>query len=164
MELLTPNFGLIFWTTIIFLSVLFILARYAWKPILGALDVREKSIAEALESAARAMEEMKKLQSDNERILNEAREERGKILKEAREQKDMIVNEAKEKAKIEATRIMEDSLREITNQKLAAITEVKNQVGNIAIEIATKVLEKELANKEEQEKYAASMVEKMNLN
>ena len=148
MELLTPSFGLIFWTLLAFIIVFFILKKFAWKPILSALNDREKGIADSLETADRVRAEMAQLKSENEELLAKAREERAAMLKEAREIKDRIVNDAKEQAKTEASKIIADTQQAIEQQKMAAMTDVKNQVGKMVIEVAEKILRKELGTKE----------------
>lgn len=140
--------GLFFWQTLLFLILLFLLRKFAWKPILKAVTDREESIEEALEQADKAREEMKKLQSDNEAIIREARAERDAILKEAREIKDSIIDEAKTKAGEEGAKMIEQAKEQINNQKMAAITELKNQVADMSIVIAEKVLRKELESKD----------------
>src|SRR5215212_11541206 len=135
MELLTPSFGLIFWTLLAFIIVFFILKKFAWKPILKALNDREKGIADSLETADRVRAEMSQLKSENEELLAQAREERGVMLKEARETKDRIINEAKEQAKIEANKIIIEAQQQINAQKMAALTDVKNQVGKLVVEV-----------------------------
>src|SRR5689334_3653208 len=118
MELLTPSFGLIFWTLLAFIIVFVILRKFAWKPILNSLSEREKGIAESLESAQRVRAEMAQLKSENEELLAKAREERGAMLKEARETKDRIINEAKEQAKVEASKIVTEAQQAIESQKM----------------------------------------------
>src|ERR1700753_4037504 len=120
MELLKPELGLIFWTALIFIVVLFLLPKSAWKPILKALDDREKTIDDALKTAERTKEEMAKLNAEHEKLLNEARQERSQILKEAKDMKDAIINEARDKAKVEGSKLIEEAKREIENQKMAA--------------------------------------------
>ena len=164
MELLTPNLGLIFWTLIVFLVVLFILSKYAWKPIMNAIKEREETIEESLKSAQKARDEMASMKADNEKLLNEAREERMKILKDAKEVKENIINEAKERAKQDAAKIMEDTKREIENQKNAAMAEVKNQTAALAMEIAEKILRKELDNRDSQERYVEKLVDDFKMN
>ena len=153
MDLLTPSFGLIFWTLLAFLIVFLILKKYAWKPILKSLDEREKNIAGSLETAERIKAEMAQMKNENEALLVQAREERAILLKEARETRDKIISEAKEQAKIDASRIVADAQQAIQQQKMAAITEVKNEVSGLVIEVAEKILRRELSNKAEQEKY-----------
>lgn len=150
MELVKPAFGLIFWMVVWFLIIFFLLKKFAWPVILKALDDREKSIADALEAAQRAKQEMAALKSDNERILAEARNERDKILKEARDAKDAIISEAKTKASEEADRLLRLSRENIQNEKMAAITELKNQVASLSLEIAEKILKEELASEDKQ--------------
>ena len=153
MDLLTPSFGLIFWTLLAFLIVFLILKKYAWKPILKSLEDREKNISSSLETAERLKVEMAQMKNENEALLAKAREERAQLLKEAREARDKIINEAKEQAKGEASRIVADAQVAIQTQKMAAITEVKNEVSALVIEVAEKILRRELSNKAEQEKF-----------
>ncbi len=164
MELLTPSFGLIFWTLLAFIIVFFILKKYAWKPILHSLDEREKGIANSLETAQRVKEEMAQLKNENEELLARAREERGVMLKEAREMKEKIITEAKEQAKVVANKIISEAQQAITVQKMAALTEVKNEVGKLVIEISEKVLRKELSSKEAQEAHIAGLINEVKLN
>jgi F-type H+-transporting ATPase subunit b len=164
MKLLTPDFGLIIWTLLAFLVVLFILKKFAWKPILNALKERETTIADSLATAERVKAEMSQLKSENEALLAKAREERAQLLKEARDTKDRIISEAKEQAKIEANKIVIDAQAAIQQQKMAALTDVKNQVGTLVIEVAEKVLRRELGNKTEQESYIKQLAEEVKLN
>ncbi len=160
MEKLVNDFsvGLFFWQTLLFLLLLFLLRKYAWKPILNAVEKRESSIEDALNSAAKAREEIEQLKSDNDRILKEARVERDTILKEAREIKESIISEAKEKAGTEANKIIEQAREQIENQKMAALTELKNQVADMSIQIAEKILREELGS---QDKHSALVQEQM---
>src|SRR5215218_2492514 len=164
MELLTPSFGLIFWTLLAFIIVFFILKKFAWAPILKALNDREKGIADSLETADRVRAEMAQLKSENEELLAQAREERAAMLKEARVIKDRIVNDAKEQAKTEASKIMAETQQAIEQQKMAAMTDVKNQVGKMVIEVAEKILRKELGSKEAQEAHIKDLVDEVKLN
>jgi F-type H+-transporting ATPase subunit b len=164
MELLTPSFGLIFWTLLAFIIVFFILKKFAWKPILKALNDREKGISDSLETADRVRAEMSQLKSENEELLAQAREERAAMLKEARDIKDRIVNDAKEQAKTEASKIMAETQQAIEQQKMAAMTDVKNQIGTMVIEVAEKILRKELGNKEAQEAHIKDLVDEVKLN
>jgi F-type H+-transporting ATPase subunit b len=164
MELLTPDFGLIFWTLIAFLIVFFILKKFAWKPILNSLDAREKGIADSLQTAERVKNEMAQLKSEHEDLLIRAREERGAMLKEARETKERIINEAKEQAKVEASKIIAETKQAIENQKMAAIIDVKNEVGKMVIEISEKILRRELSSKEAQEEHIKDLVDEVKLN
>ena len=164
MELVTPGIGLVFWTTLAFLLLLFVLSKYAWRPILNAVKERELNIEVALQQAEKARAEMAKLTSDNEKLLAAAKEERVQILKEAKLVSEKIVEEAREKAKGEANKYLAEAKAEINTQKMAAITEVKNQVGLLAIELSEKILRKELAGKDSQEKYAAELTNNIKLN
>lgn len=164
MDLLIPSFGLIIWTLLAFLIVFFILKKFAWKPILSSLKERETTIAESLATAEKMKAEMAQFKSENEALLAKAREERAQLLKEARDTKDRIVAEAKEQAKAEANKIMSDAQTAIQQQKMAALTDVKNQVGQLVIEVSQKVLRRELANKPEQENYIRELTNEVKLN
>ena len=164
MQLLTPGFGLIIWTLLAFLIVFFILKKYAWKPILNSLNQREKGIADSLATAERVRAEMAELKSENEELLAQAREERAVMLKEARDIKERIVNDAKEQAKTEASKIMSETQQAIEQQKMAAMTDVKNQIGKMVIEVAEKILRKELGDKEAQEAHIKDLVDEVKLN
>jgi F-type H+-transporting ATPase subunit b len=164
MSLLTPGFGLIIWTLLAFLIVFFILKKYAWPAILGGLNKREQTIADSLATAEKIKAEMAQMKSENEALLAKAREERALMLKEARETKDKIINESKEQAKIEANKIITEAQAAINTQKMAAITEVKNQIGKLVIEVTEKVLRKELSNKEAQEAHIKGLVDEVKLN
>ncbi len=164
MQLLTPSFGLLIWTLLAFLIVFFILKKFAWPAIVGGLKKREETIAEALATAEKVKIEMAQMKNENEALLASAREERGKLLKEARETKDKIINEAKEQAKTEANKIVTEAQAAITAQKMAALTEVKNQVGKLVIEVSEKILRKELGNKEAQEAHIKGLVSEVKMN
>ena len=164
MDLVTPEFGLIFWTSITFLVLLFILKKFAWKPILGAVSDREKGIKDALASAVEARKEMENLQADNERILKEARAEREAMLKDARELKNKMIDDAKQDAKIEANKLITQAQTAIEAEKKAAIADLKSQVAQISISIAEKVVREELSNTEKQEKLVESMLDNATLN
>jgi F-type H+-transporting ATPase subunit b len=164
MDLLLPNIGIIVWTLLAFLIVFFILKKYAWKPIIGSLNKREESIAESLATAERVKSEMAQMKSENEALLAKAREERAQLLKEARDTKDKIINEAKEQAKTEANKIITEAQVAINAQKMAALTEVKNQVGKLVIEVSEKILRKELSNRDAQEAHIKDMVGEIKLN
>jgi len=138
------SIGLFVWQTVLFLALLFLLRKYAWKPILSAVEEREEGIKNALEAADNAKKEMEALNADNERILREAKAERDSILKEAREIKETIITEAKTQATEEADKVLASAREQINNEKLAAITELKNQVADLSIDIAEKVLKSEL--------------------
>jgi F-type H+-transporting ATPase subunit b len=164
MDLLLPHFGLIFWTMLSFIIVLIILKKFAWSPILSSLNEREKSIADSIALAEKVNAEMAQLKNDNEALLLQAREERALLLKEAKETKDKIIGEAKDQAKIEAAKIINDAQAAINQQKMAAVTELKNQVGKLVVEVSEKVLRRELGNKTEQEKYIKQLSEEVKLN
>ena len=164
MQLLTPSLGLIVWTLLAFLIVFFILRKFAWAPILNSLNAREKGIADSLETAERVRREMAQLKNENEALMAQAREERGIMLKEARETKDRIIAESKEQAKIEYSKIVAEAQQAIETQKMAALTEVKNQVGKLVIEVTEKVLRRELSNPGAQEALIKDMVEDVKLN
>jgi F-type H+-transporting ATPase subunit b len=163
-SLITPGIGLIFWTSVVFILLVGILGKFAWKPILSAIKTREQSITEALASAENAKAEMKELQAGNEKILAEARAERDALLKDARDTKDSIINEAKSKAKSEADRILASAREQITNEKNAAITELKNQVATLSIEIAEKILRSELSSDDKQKALVNTLMKDVNLN
>ncbi|MBI3500258.1 MAG: F0F1 ATP synthase subunit B [Bacteroidetes bacterium] len=164
MELIKPAIGLIFWLCLTFFIVLFILKRFAWKPILKALKDREDSIQNALDTAKKAREEMASLKADNERIIAEAKIERDTILKEAREIKDKLIAEAKERAGKEAEKITATARENIQNEKMAAITELKNQVAHLSIEIAEKILKQELAEKDKQKTVINNLLQEVKMN
>ncbi len=164
MDLLVPSFGLIFWMLLAFLLAFFILKKFAWKPILNSLKQRENTIADSIASAERVKAEMTQLKNENEALLAKAREERAQMLKEARDTKDKIINEAKEQAKVEANKIIIDAQAAIQQQKMAAITEVKNQVGTLVIEVSKKILRRELQTPDAQEGYIQQLTEEVKLN
>lgn len=164
MDLLTPSFGLLIWTLLSFLIVFFILKKFAWPAIVKGLKDREHSIADSLATAERVRAEMAQLKSENEALLAKAREERALMLKEARETKDKIVNDAKDQARVEANKIMSEAQAAIETQKMAALTDVKNQVGKMVIEVSEKILRRELGNKAEQEIHIKGLVEEVKLN
>ena len=164
MDLLTPELGLFFWTLIAFLAVFFILRKFAWGPILNTLGEREKGIADSIASAEKVRDEMTKLKSDNEKTMAEAREARTLMLKEAKEMKDKIVNEAKEAAKVEANKIIIEAQQQIQQQKMAALTEVKNEIGKLAVDVAEKILRKQLGENEGRDAYAKLLAEEIKLN
>ncbi|MBM3401734.1 MAG: F0F1 ATP synthase subunit B [Bacteroidetes bacterium] len=162
--LVSPDPGLFIWSTFAFLILFFILSKYAWKPIVKALDEREHSIEDALSKAELAKAEMAKLISENEDLLKEARLERDHILREAKEIKDQIINDAKEQAKAEGTKLIEKAKDEITNQKFAAMAEIKNQVSSLSIAIAEKVLRKQLEDQDKQQALVNDLLKEVKLN
>lgn len=164
MNLVKPEFGLIFWMTVTFLIVFFLMKKFAWGPILKMITDREASIESALGAAEKAKEEMMLLQSNNEKLLAEARSERDKMLKEAREIKETIINEAKSKATEDAQKIVAEARKNIENEKIAAISELKNQVAIMSVEIAEKILVKELSSDENQKALINSLIKEVKLN
>lgn len=164
MSLVTPAIGLMFWTCIIFTLLIVLLKKFAWKPILTAVDDRNEQINSALKAAEKARLEIENLNNDNERILLEAKSERDQLLKEARDIKDNIINEAKEKASKEAENILNTAKSQIDNEKMKAITELKNSVAVLSIDIAEKVLKNELKEKSNQEDFINSILKKSELN
>lgn len=162
--LLKPEFGLLIWTLVAFLIVFFILKKFAWPAIIKGLKDRQQSIADSLSTAEKIKAEMALMKSENEALLAKAREERAQMMKEARETKDKIISEAKEQAKIDANKIVLEAQAAINTQKMAAITEVKNQVGKLVIEVSEKVLRRELGNKEAQEAHIKGLVDEVKLN
>lgn len=164
MDLITPEWGLIFWTGISFLVLLFILRKFAWKPILNSVNDRESSIKNALAEAEKARLEMQNLQADNERILKEARAEREAMLKEAREIKNKIVSDAKEEAQEQASKMIEQAQVAIESEKKAAMAELKSHVAGLAVDIAEKVVREELSNKNKQLELVESMLNDATLN
>jgi F-type H+-transporting ATPase subunit b len=164
MDLVTPSIGLVFWTTISFLALFLILRKAAWKPMLGAIHERERSIEDALNKAELAREEMSRLTNQNEALLKEARAERDQLLKEAKELKDAIIAEAKNQAQVEGAKLIEKAKIEINNQKVAALDEVKNQVASLSLEIAEKVLRKQFDDKQKQEALVSDLLKSVKLN
>ena len=156
--------GLIIWTTIIFTLLLIVLKKYAWKPILTAVDERNKSITEALKAADKAKEEIASLNADNERILQEARIERDLLLKEARDMKNNIISKAKEQANKEADKILTSTKEQISNEKMRAITELKNTVADLSIDMATMVLKSELKDTNKQKQLVSEVLKEVELN
>ena len=162
--LVQPEYGLMFWMLVVFLIVLFLLKKFAWGPILKMLKDRETLIEDSLSRAAKAKEEIKDLQQANEKMLNEARVERDTLMKEARETKEAIINEAKNKAKVEADRMISIAREQIQNEKMSAITELKNQVATLSIEIAEKILKENLSKDENQKALVNNYIKDINLN
>ena len=164
MKLLTPDPGLLIWTLLAFLVVFFILKTKAWPVILKGLKDRETGIADSLALADRVKAEMVQLKNENEQLMAQAREERAQMLKEAKDTKDRIINDAKEQAKLEANKIIMDASATIQHQKMAALTDVKNQVGTLVVEVAEKVLRRELSNKTDQEVFIKQLADAVQLN
>ena len=164
MELVTPGLGLIFWMVISFSVILFILKKFAWKPILKALKDREITIDTALKSADKAKEEMEQLKADNEKIIKEAKSERDNLLKDARQVKDKIISEAKQKAKSDAKKIIEDAKGKIESEKEAALDEIKNQVAGVSVDIAEKILKKKLEKSKDQKDLINELINEIKIN
>ena len=164
MDLVTPQIGLLFWTVLIFLILVFLLAKFAWKPILNMVEERTKNIEDALNSAENAKKEMAGLKAENEQIMKEARAERDKIVREAREMKDKIIEESKETAKAEADKILAQARKLIDDEKRAAMNELKDQVASLSIEIAEKILTKELSDKKKQAELIDDILKQSSLN
>ena len=164
MELLLPKLGMMVWTLIAFGIVFFILAKYAWKPIVGSLQERQNNIDDAILSAEKVRKEMSELKSENEELLAKAREERSQMMRDAKETRDNIIAEAREHAKDEMNKIVADAQAVIHQQKMAAITDLKNQIGNLVLEVSEKVIRRELKNQGEQEKYIKELTQNVELN
>ena len=158
------SFGLFIWQTIIFVGLILLLKKFAWKPILDAVNEREEGIKNALLSADNARKEMQNLQADNQRILQEARMERDALLKDAREMKDKMVADAKNEAQAQGLKMIEQAKAAIESEKNAAMAELRAQVSNLSIEIAEKLLKDELSNKEAQVKLVEKMLGDAKLN
>jgi F-type H+-transporting ATPase subunit b len=164
MSLINPGFGLIIWMAISLLIVLFILKKYAWKPIMNALKEREGSIEDSLRAADKAREEMKELKLDNEKLLRDAKDERDALLREARVIKEKIIEDAKERAGREANNIVESAKKRIENEKKAALVEIKNTIATTAIEISEKILREEFKDKKKQAAFIKEMLKETRLN
>jgi F-type H+-transporting ATPase subunit b len=163
-SLTSPGIGVVIWAVLIFGIFFFVLAKFGWKPILSAVKARDEMIKGSLASAAKAREEMQKLQSDNEAILRKAREEREIILKEAREVRDKLIAEAKGKATEEADKIVEKAKAGIEREKVKALSEIHDQVTTLSIDIASKLLGEKLSKTEEQEKLISKYLKDIDLN
>lgn len=164
MDLLVPEIGLLVWNTIAFLVLVFLLGKFAWKPIMKGISDREKSIDEALNKAELARQEMARLSSQNEELMKQAREERDQILKEAKSLKDNIVNEAKNQAQAEGAKLIEKARIEIENQKKAALAELKGQVSALSLDIAERVLRTQLDDKAKQQELVNNLLKDVELN
>lgn len=163
-SVMKPGIGYMFWTTLIFLVVWFFIGKFAVKPIAKALKDREDDIASSLEQAERARAEISALQAKNEDLLAQAREERSKMLREAKDVSESIINDARTKAREESARILQAANQEIQNQKMAAITDINNQAGKLAIDIAGKVIKKELSSDKAHQDYVQKLIADMKLN
>ncbi len=165
MEKLIEEFsiGLFFWQTIIFVILIFLLKKFAWSPILKAVNDREQGIKDALDSAEAAKKEMQSLQADNEKIMKEARAERDSLLKEARDLKNSMISQAKDEAKSEAQKIIESANEAILNEKNAAVSDIKKQVVSLSIEIAEKLLKEKLSDDNKQMKIVEDLIKDVKL-
>lgn len=164
MGLVKPEFGLIFWMFVSFMIIFLLLRKFAWRPILTMIKEREVSIQDALDAAQKAQAEMKTMQANNQKLLKDAQAERDNLIREARETKELILNEAKAKATKEGERIIASARETIQNEKLAAITELKNQVATLSVQIAEKILKEELSSPEKQKTLVKALLEEVNLN
>ena len=163
MDLLTPGTGLLFWQTVVFLALFVFLAKFAWKPILGSLKEREESIQQALDAAEKAKKDMAALQAGNEKLLREAREERDRIVRDAREAANRLIDQAQTEAKKSADKMIEDAKSVINTEKQAALREVKSQVAMFSIEIAEKLVRKNLSSDKAQKELAEAYLKEINL-
>ena len=164
MELITPDLGLIFWMTISFLILLFLLTKFAWKPVMGMLNKREAKITEALNEANLAKEQMKQLTADNERLLLAAKDERDAILNEARKVSQKMYEDAKAKGQEESQRIVAAAKNDIDIEKQKAIVEIKNTIAEISIDMAEKILQHELSDKAKHQEYVNKRVNELTFN
>lgn len=164
MELVTPGIGLIFWMTLSFLIVLFLLKKFAWRPILGALNEREKSIEKALNSAEEAKAEVAKIKDDNLKIIEQAKIERDGIIKDAKEVKEQIIKEARAEAKQKAEAMIADALSEIQNQKDLLLNEMKVQIAEFSVDIAEKIIKTELSDTSKKEEVINKFISDLKLN
>ncbi|WP_299202946.1 F0F1 ATP synthase subunit B [Brumimicrobium sp.] len=164
MDLITPDLGLIFWTGLTFIILMFILTKFIWKPIMAAVNKREENIQDALDMAKKTKAEMEKLQTQNANLLKEARVERDEMIKEAKLTSDRMIDSAKSKAVVEADKIVENARVAIEAEKNAAVAQLKNEVAGVALEIAEKILRQELSTDEKQKQLAESFAKDINLN
>lgn len=162
--LLTPSLGLIFWMTLIFLSVFFILRKFAWKPILSALSEREQDIEGALKMAEETRAEMAKLKADNDNLLTEARKQRDIIIKEAKEVADKLVAESKSNAVIEANKVMQSARESLAQERTAMMAQIRTEVAALSLEIAEKVIRKELSDTKSQQTFVSDLIADAKLN
>lgn len=164
MDLVTPHFGLLFWQVVTFLVLMFILSKFAWKPISSALTERETTIDQALNAAANAKIELANMQASNEKLLQETRLERDKVIKEAHAAASAMIAEAREKASAEGARQLELAKKSIENEKQSALVEIRNQAANLALQIAEKLIKKELSSESAQNNLVAEYLKDANLN
>jgi F-type H+-transporting ATPase subunit b len=164
MQLVTPGIGLLFWMLVSFSLVLFILGKYAWTPIMKGIHQREDTIEKALEAANEAKKEMLRLKAGNEQLLRDAKDERDALMREARKMKEVILEEARVKGAEESARILETARENIQFEKMAAINDLKNQIASISIEIAEKLIGKELENKKQQQELTEKLLKEVKIN
>ena len=164
MDLVTPGIGMIFWSTLFFLVLLFILGKFAWPAILTAVKARNESIRHALDAAKKAKEEMTQLKADNEKILAEAKAERNALLKEAKQVKDQLIAEAKEKATEEANKLVKSAREAIRNEKAAALNEMKEQMATLSVDIAEQILRAKLGESKAQKELVDKLISEADLN
>ncbi|MBM3452981.1 MAG: F0F1 ATP synthase subunit B [Bacteroidetes bacterium] len=164
MDLVTPDLGLLFWTGLVFCLLLFVLTKFAWKPILKMVNEREQKISEALDLAEKTKAEMQAMQSENEALLKEARAQRDSMLKDAKNVSDKMIEEAKEKAKSEAQKIVNSAKDSINSEKLQAMNELKTHVAGLSLEIAEKIIRTELSTDDKQKALAEKMADDINMN
>ena len=164
MQLVTPGIGLIFWMLISFSLVMYILAKYAWGPIMKGIHQREDTIEKSLEAANEAKKEMLQLKVGNEQLLRDAKDERDALMRDARKVRESILDEARTKAAEESARILENARENIQFEKMAAINELKNQIASISIDIAEKLIGKELENKQQQQQLTEKLLKEVKIN
>jgi F-type H+-transporting ATPase subunit b len=164
MELITPSLGLIFWMTLAFSLLWFILGKYAWPAIIKALKEREASIEQALHEADKAREEMKQLRIDNEALYKAGKEERDILMRDARKIADSLIADARDKAHHEYQSLMESARESIQNEKMAAIVDLKNQLAQLSVEIAEKILREKLDGSQKQNEYIKKLVDEAKFN
>lgn len=164
MGLVTPGIGLIFWMLLAFTLVMFILKKFAWKPVLKMIKERDDHISQSLKAAENAREEMKKLQADNENVLKEARKERDVLMAEARQVKEKIISDAKTQAQSEADKIIAAARLAIEKEKVAAIHEMKAKIAEFSVDVASKILRKELSAESTQTEYLSKLIDELNIN
>ena len=164
MDLVTPGIGMIVWSTLFFLILLFILGKFAWPAILSAVKARNESIKNALDAADRAKKEMEKLQADNEQILAEAKAERDALMREAKAMKEKVIADAKEKATEEAAKLVKNARESIQREKSAALNEMKEQMASLSVEIAEKLLRRKLGDAKAQKELVDKLIKEADLN
>ncbi|HLN53176.1 MAG TPA: F0F1 ATP synthase subunit B [Lentimicrobium sp.] len=164
MELVNPGIGLIFWMTLAFALLLLILGKFVWPPVMRALKDREVAIEQSLHQAEAARREMENLQFTNEKLLKEAKEERDALLRDARKVREKLIDDARDRAAQEAERILESARERIQHEKMAAITDLKNQVANLSVEIAEKLISQELSDPAKNKKFVEKSLDNINLN